>query len=111
MGGARWSTRGADFDDYVAEGLEAKYTDEMPLLTRAREEAIRQVFDKLGDARGMPAHRAYEELFTLQERSEYPLADFLDDLDGFQPLVQGDAQRGERILSCSAFLEFLRASQ
>lgn len=103
------------FEDFVAEALDAKYTEVMPLVTPARVAAVVDAFAAMGrsaaPAQGRaagspspapsrhgcaeatlrhPAREVHAKAFTAKEVEEYPYTDFLEDLAHFLDARRGD---------------------
>ena len=71
-----------------------------PLLDEARREALRTSFSE-----ALPLGSAFEALFTAEERRDYALADFLDDVAAFRGRRGGGGMGGEEALAFLAFAQ------
>ena len=71
-----------------------------PLLDEARREALRTSFSE-----ALPLGTAFEALFTAEERRDYALADFLDDVAAFRGRRGGGGMGGEEALAFLAFAQ------
>ena len=71
-----------------------------PLLDEARREALRTSFSE-----ALPLGTAFEALFTAEERRDYALADFLDDVAAFRGRGGGGGMGGEEALAFLAFAQ------
>ena len=71
-----------------------------PLLDEARREALRTSFSE-----ALPLGSAFEALFTAEERRDYALADFLDDVAAFRGRGGGGGMGGEEALAFLAFAQ------
>ena len=71
-----------------------------PLLDEARREALRTSFSE-----ALPLGTAFEALFTAEERRDYALADFLDDVAAFRGRGGGGGCFGgeERVARAGVF--------
>ena len=84
--------------------------EERPLFTPARAAALAAAWDSgcregKGIGRGqLPASAAHRAMFSAEERSEYTLEYFLDDLVAFGPAVPDE-------LSLEEAAAFLKANQ
>jgi len=119
----------ATFEHYVADVLHKKYTEVMPLLTQDRISAVKAAFARRGSSGladvQMLAGEAYEEVFSAEERREYLLDDFLEDLatyfsqqrrldlhlDASGGVSDSSFLSAEHLLSCDVVLDFLQATQ
>ena len=71
-----------------------------PRLDEARREALRTSFSE-----ALPLGPAFEALFTAEERRDYALADFLDDVAAFRGRRGGGGMGGEEALAFLAFAQ------
>ena len=70
------------------------------LRRQARREALRTSFSE-----ALPLGTAFEALFTAEERRDYALADFLDDVAAFRGRRGGGGMGGEEALAFLAFAQ------
>lgn len=125
-----------NFEKYVADVIQRKYTETMPWLTAERKRAITAIFTDYGpkgcqsdySVRRLPASLLHAEVFNEVEKNEYTQGDFLDDLREFlcnqesvkcedsDPSCDGPNYPTESIceevmLTCDTFMQFLTATQ